>query len=540
MLTKLLIFSIIPLLLIVPGIAFGEIELSSIPISWFKISTNAMEAGKSSNGYANCYFGTCHDVWIKLESEGDLPKQEGFDDYAKNISGQKFYADLFKHQQKYDVLIITREFEDSSFEKSIILAQNFYNDDVEYLMTEIILDDLPPYVNCSMSDPLEKIAGGICNIGNYVVDFIVVLESESSDQTSRFHLEDFMREFANNRYVEMQNQYKRDVKEFEKTKRTIQNVLDGGFTYDLSNKNANIMEIYLHEKDNLDLLEIEFDYKSTETNNQNPLPFLSIYGTEIFSLDYQSWQKYTRIHSDDYTYFGTVIPGNTDWNVECNSYFAKVLNPNIPYKMKACFEIPKNLKYFVFEGEIFSKVAAETIVRVDESQKSNTESQISTQPDPISDYSQIDSIQTLNTKPTESLECGTGTHEENGKCVVNSRGGGCLIATATFDSELAPQVQKLREIRDSKLLQTESGTGFMEHFNTFYYSFSPIIADYERENPVFKEIVKVGITPMISTLSLMDYADTESEVLGIGISLIILNAMMYVGLPVFGIMRLRK
>jgi hypothetical protein len=125
-------------------------------------------------------------------------------------------------------------------------------------------------------------------------------------------------------------------------------------------------------------------------------------------------------------------------------------------------------------------------------------------------------------------------------CSPYGLGGGCLIATATFDSELAPQVQKLREIRDSKLLQTESGSQFMEHFNSFYYSFSPYIADYERENPVFKEIVKIGITPMISTLSLMDYADTESEVLGIGISLIILNAMMYVGLPVFGIMRLRK
>ena len=119
-------------------------------------------------------------------------------------------------------------------------------------------------------------------------------------------------------------------------------------------------------------------------------------------------------------------------------------------------------------------------------------------------------------------------------------GGGCLIATATFDSELSPQVQKLREIRDSKLLQTESGSQFLESFNSFYYSFSPIIADYERENPVFKELVKIAITPMLSTLSLMDYADTESEVLGIGISLIILNGIMYVGLPVFGIMFLRK
>ena len=128
--------------------------------------------------------------------------------------------------------------------------------------------------------------------------------------------------------------------------------------------------------------------------------------------------------------------------------------------------------------------------------------------------------------------------EKDSKETTN--GGGCLIATATFDSELAPQVQKLREIRDSKLLQTESGTGFMESFNTFYYSFSPIIADYERENPVFKEVVKVAITPMLSTLSLMDYADSEDEVLSVGISLIMLNIGMYVGLPVFGIIIARK
>ena len=152
------------------------------------------------------------------------------------------------------------------------------------------------------------------------------------------------------------------------------------------------------------------------------------------------------------------------------------------------------------------------------------------------------------TTSQSSPKCGTGTILQDGICVVDksqateskSNGGGCLIATATFDSELAPQVQKLREIRDSKLLQTESGSQFMEHFNSFYYSFSPIIADYERENPVFKEIVKAGITPMLSTLSLMDYAETESEVLTIGISLIILNAMMYVGLPVFGIIVARK
>ncbi len=47
----------------------------------------------------------------------------------------------------------------------------------------------------------------------------------------------------------------------------------------------------------------------------------------------------------------------------------------------------------------------------------------------------------------------------NGDCVSSftaGPGGGCLIATATFGSELAPQVQQLRELRDGKLLQTNS------------------------------------------------------------------------------------
>ncbi|MHA7734311.1 CFI-box-CTERM domain-containing protein [Nitrosopumilus sp. S6] len=119
-------------------------------------------------------------------------------------------------------------------------------------------------------------------------------------------------------------------------------------------------------------------------------------------------------------------------------------------------------------------------------------------------------------------------------------GGGCLIATATFGSELAPQVQQLRELRDNKLLQTESGKSFMNSFNTFYYSFSPQVADYQRENPVFNEIIKAGITPMITTLSLMDYAQTESEVLSIGVSLIILNIGMYVGLPAIVILGIKR
>jgi hypothetical protein len=86
-------------------------------------------------------------------------------------------------------------------------------------------------------------------------------------------------------------------------------------------------------------------------------------------------------------------------------------------------------------------------------------------------------------------------------------------------------------------MNTESGTAFMSAFNNVYYSFSPAIADMERESPLFKEVVKVGLTPMLSSLVIMENADSESEVLGLGLSVIALNLGMYLGVPAFGIIK---
>jgi len=120
--------------------------------------------------------------------------------------------------------------------------------------------------------------------------------------------------------------------------------------------------------------------------------------------------------------------------------------------------------------------------------------------------------------------------------------GGCLIATATFGSELAPQVQQLREIRDNTILSTKSGTAFMSGFNQFYYSFSPVIADLERENPLFKEFVKFSITPMLSTLSILNYVEINSdeEILSYGIGIILMNVGMYFAAPAIIIYKIRK
>ena len=125
---------------------------------------------------------------------------------------------------------------------------------------------------------------------------------------------------------------------------------------------------------------------------------------------------------------------------------------------------------------------------------------------------------------------------------TSDSGGGCLIATATYGSELAPQVQQLRELRDHKLMQTQSGQSFMNSFNEFYYSFSPHIADYERENPIFKEAVKITLTPLLTSLSILNHVnlDSEESVLGYGISLIILNIGMYFVAPAMVIVGIRR
>ena len=151
-------------------------------------------------------------------------------------------------------------------------------------------------------------------------------------------------------------------------------------------------------------------------------------------------------------------------------------------------------------------------------------------------------------------ECGEGTELANGYCVMigteppgppttlatgpdaaggdDKRGGGCLIATAAYGSEMAPQVQLLREIRDGRLAQTHAGSSFVEGFNAVYYSFSPHVADYQRENPAFGDTVRALLTPMLYALGIMEHAGSESEVLAYGIAALLAIMMVYAGAPV--------
>jgi len=77
---------------------------------------------------------------------------------------------------------------------------------------------------------------------------------------------------------------------------------------------------------------------------------------------------------------------------------------------------------------------------------------------------------------------------------------GCIVATATYGSELSPEVQFLRGFRDGTVMSTFAGSGFMKVFNAWYYSFSPYVADFVSKQPLLKEVMKILLYPLIGIL----------------------------------------
>ncbi len=189
-----------------------------------------------------------------------------------------------------------------------------------------------------------------------------------------------------------------------------------------------------------------------------------------------------------------------------------------------------------------------------ESSKNVTESTTSELIDPQESKETTDNSKTVagltitNDMPVEPTRvCGPGTELINGFCKVievdaePTNGGSCLIATAAYGTELAPQVQHLRQIRDNTLLSTTSGVSFMSGFNTVYYTFAPAIADWQRENILFKEFVKITITPGIHILNIMNMAEpTNESVIFFGVSTIGLLVGVYVISPAFIVYKIRK
>jgi hypothetical protein len=76
----------------------------------------------------------------------------------------------------------------------------------------------------------------------------------------------------------------------------------------------------------------------------------------------------------------------------------------------------------------------------------------------------------------------------------------CIIATATYGSEFSSEVQFLRGFRDHEVHATFAGTQFMVVFNRIYYSFSPAVASVIAADSVLRNLMKGGLTPLLSIL----------------------------------------
>ena len=149
------------------------------------------------------------------------------------------------------------------------------------------------------------------------------------------------------------------------------------------------------------------------------------------------------------------------------------------------------------------------------------------------------------TAQVQPVECGPGTQMgPDGTCTVipaeTGDQNGCLVATAAHGTELAPAVQKLREIRDGALSSTGAGSAFMSAFNSAYYAFSPAVADLERQSPAFRDIVRASIAPMIHSLQIMEAAESEAQVAAYGLAVVALNLGMYAGIPAAAVLAGRR
>lgn len=115
--------------------------------------------------------------------------------------------------------------------------------------------------------------------------------------------------------------------------------------------------------------------------------------------------------------------------------------------------------------------------------------------------------------------------------------GSCLIATATYGSELSDEVQLLRNFRDKSILTTKTGSSFMIGFNSWYYSFSPTVAALIREHQTGRAALKLALYPLIGILrignAVFHLLPTSQEASAVVTGLIVssLIGLVYLSLP---------
>jgi hypothetical protein len=88
---------------------------------------------------------------------------------------------------------------------------------------------------------------------------------------------------------------------------------------------------------------------------------------------------------------------------------------------------------------------------------------------------------------------------------------GCVIATAAYGSELAPEIAYMQHVRDGMIGSNEVGRLLVNGWNTFYYLWSPPIAEFIHAHDVTKPLFRVLLLPLVGTIHLTAYTYTMSS-----------------------------
>ncbi len=111
---------------------------------------------------------------------------------------------------------------------------------------------------------------------------------------------------------------------------------------------------------------------------------------------------------------------------------------------------------------------------------------------------------TVAGQPASTTTSSSSTSSQTSSSSTQQQPSKCFIATATYGSELSPEVTLLRNFRDTEILKTYAGSNFMTAFNALYYSFSPQVASYITSYAPLRTLMKAVLYPLISILYVAD------------------------------------
>jgi hypothetical protein len=87
---------------------------------------------------------------------------------------------------------------------------------------------------------------------------------------------------------------------------------------------------------------------------------------------------------------------------------------------------------------------------------------------------------------------------------------GCIVATAAYGSEMAPEVAYMRYVRDDMIGSNAVGRLLVNKWNVFYYSWSPPVAQFITTHSALQPVFRIILVPLIGTVHVTAYVYNTS------------------------------